>query len=149
MSIGPVITGIHNESDRRLVLRSHRWIHRAVLACLAAATLSALAPVTVSAEPCDGSSCVPHVKTDVVAGGSCTALRLYALGLDANGNTFICYATHRNPKTATWSPLPPLVGVRDFGALCDGPGVAQSPDGLPLVCRDSIRDKYTTALPVS
>ena len=82
-------------------------------------------------------------------GAECDAARLYAFGTGANGGTFICYATYRNPYTSTWTPLPPLVGVRDFGALCSPGGVAQSPDGLPLVCRDEVWDRYTPTLPVA
>ncbi|MBZ4521808.1 hypothetical protein GBP62_15005 [Mycobacterium avium subsp. hominissuis] len=120
----------------------------AAVAGLAAATIVALPPPTASGSPCDGVSCVPHLRTDAVEGASCQAARLYAFGLDARGNTLICYATYRNPTTASWSPVPQLVGVRDYGALCSDQGVAQSPDGLPLVCRDSIWDRYTPDLPV-
>lgn len=108
-----------------------------------------LTDATASAAPCDGTACVEHLRTDAVGGAECRATRLYPFGLDANGSTFICYATYRNPTTATWVPLPGLVGVRDYGALCDGTGAAQSPDGIPMVCRDGIWDKYTPALPVA
>jgi hypothetical protein len=125
-----------------------RSIIGAAVAGLIAVTVVALPAGTASGSPCDGSSCVPHVRTDAVEGASCDAARVYPFGLDARGNTLICYATYRNPTTATWSPLPQLVGVRDYGALCSGGGVAQSPDGLPLVCRGDTWDRYTPDLPV-
>jgi hypothetical protein len=121
----------------------------AVVAGSAAGAGLVLTPPTASAAPCDGPSCVEHLRTNAVAGAECQASRLYPFGLDASGNTFICYATYRNPTTATWVPVPGIVGVRDFGALCSGGGVAQSPDGIPMVCRDGIWDRYTPALPVS
>jgi hypothetical protein len=125
-------------------------------ASIAGAAMAGLAVVvlpmkTVSAEPCDGSGCVPHVRTDAVEGASCVATRLYPFGMDAAGNTLLCYATYRNPEKSSWSHVPPLVGVRDYGADCSGGaggGVAQSPDGLPLVCRGSTWDRYTPDLPV-
>jgi hypothetical protein len=125
-----------------------RSIIGAAVAGLTAVTVVVLPLGTASGSPCDGSSCVPHVRTDAVEGASCEAARVYPFGLDAQGNTLICYATYRNPTKTSWSSVPQLVGVRDYGALCSGKGVAQSPDGLPLVCRDSIWDRYTPDLPV-
>lgn len=125
-----------------------RTIFGAAVAGLTAATVILLPLGTASGSPCDEPNCVPHVRTDAVKGGSCAAARVYPFGLDAGGNTLICYATYRNPITASWTQLPQLVGVRDYGALCSGGGVAQSPDGLPLVCRASIWDRYTPDLPV-
>lgn len=125
-----------------------RSIIGAAAAGLMALTMVALPLGKASGSPCDGPSCVPHLRTDAVQGASCTAARLYPFGLDASGNTLICYATYRNPETATWTPVPQLVGVRDYGALCSGTGVAQSMDGIPLVCRGSIWDRYTPDLPV-
>lgn len=119
----------------------------AVVAGLAASAV--LVPAAASAAPCDGPSCVEHLRTDAVEGAACQAARLYAFGLDASGSTFICYATYRDPNTAAWVRMPKLVGVRDFGALCEGGGVAQSLDGIPMVCRDGIWDRYTPALPVT
>ncbi len=135
---------------------SGQWLHRmrrasgaaAIGGMTAVAILLAL-PATASAEPCDGTSCVEHLNTDAVQGAPCRPVRLYAFGLDASGNTLICYATYRNFSSATWVPLPPLIGVRDFGALCEPGRTAQSLDGLPLVCRDEVWQKYTPALPVS
>ena len=121
----------------------------AVTVGLTAGVVLVLPPAVASAAPCDGVSCVEHLRTDAVGGADCRATRLYPFGLDASGNTFICYATYRNPTTATWVPVPGLVGVRDYGALCTGGGAAQSPDGIPMACRDGIWDKYTPALPVT
>lgn len=120
----------------------------ATAAGLIAAALVVLPTGTASGAPCDGPSCVPHVSTDAVEGASCDAVRLYPFGLGPGGNTLICYATYRNPDKSSWSRVPPLVGVRDYGALCSGGGVAQSPDGIPLVCRGAIWDHYTPDLPV-
>ena len=125
-----------------------RSIIGAAVAGLTAVTVVALPLGTASGSPCDGPSCVPNLRTDAVEGASCTAARLYPFGLDARGNTLICYATYRNPTTASWSSVPQLVGVRDYGALCSGQGAAQSPDGLALVCRGSTWDRYTPDLPV-
>ncbi len=130
---------------QRFACRSMIWA--GILGPAAGAAL-VLTPGTAAAAPCDGPSCVEHLRTGAVAGAECEATRLYAFGLDAGGNTFICYATYRNPTTATWVPVPGIVGVRDFGALCSGKGVAQSMDGIPMVCRDGIWDRYTPALPV-
>ncbi len=121
----------------------------AAIAALIACGVPVVAPATTSAAPCDGVACVEHLRTDAVGGAECQAARLYAFGLDASGDTFICYATYRDPTTTTWVPVPGIVGVRDFGALCEGGGVAQSLDGLPMVCRDGIWDRYTPALPVT
>jgi hypothetical protein len=125
-----------------------RSIIGAAAAGLIALTMVALPLGTAAGSPCDGPSCVAHLRTDAVQGASCTASRLYPFGLDASGNTLICYATYRNPETATWTPVPQLVGVRDYGALCSGTGVAQSMDGIPLVCRGSTWDRYTPDLPI-
>lgn len=111
-------------------------------------TMVVLPMETASGSPCDGTSCVPHLITNAVEGAPCEAARVYPFGLDASGNTLICYATYRNPTTTAWSRVPQLVGVRDYGAQCSGTGVAQSPDGLPLVCRGSTWDRYTPDLPV-
>lgn len=131
---------------KRFVCRSMSVI---AVAGVMAGVLLSFNPATAPAAPCDGASCVEHLRTDAVAGAECQASRLYAFGLDASGNTFICYATYRNPTTAKWVPVPGIVGVRDFGALCSGGGVAQSLDGIPMVCRDGVWDRYTPALPVS
>lgn len=134
---------------RRCVRRVDRWSIGAAVAALATATTVVVPLGTASGSPCDGPSCVPHLRTGAVQGAPCEAARLYPFGLDASGNTLICYATYRNPTTASWSPVPKLVGIRDYGALCSDHAVAQSPDGLPLVCRGSIWDRYTPDLPVS
>lgn len=125
-----------------------RPIVAVAVAGLTAVTMVVLAQATAAGSPCDGVDCVPHLRKDAVAGASCAAARVYPFGLDGSGNTLICYATYRNPITATWSPVPQLVGVRDYGALCSGGGAAQSPDGLPLVCRGPTWDRYTPDLPV-
>lgn len=144
------VAGPTTPTDRRMTMR-RRFTGRSTIgmfiAGLTAGAGLILSPAMVSAAPCDGPSCVEHLRTDAVGGAECPAARLYAFGLDANGNTYICYATYRNPTTSTWVPVPGIVGVRDFGALCGG-GVAQTLDGIPMVCRDGIWARYTPALSV-
>jgi hypothetical protein len=70
--------------------------------------------------------------------------------LDADGNTLICLSRPTNPSQGLWSEAPTLVGVGDSGAQCSGnQGVAQSPDGLPLLCMGSAWQPYTTDLPAA
>jgi hypothetical protein len=126
-----------------------RSIAGAAAVGLIAITAVVLPLGTASASPCDGSSCVPHLRTGAAEGAPCEAARVYPFGQDANGNTLICYATYRNPETSSWTHVPQLVGVRDYGALCSGGGAAQSPDGLPLVCRGDTWDRYTPDLPAA
>ena len=55
----------------------------------------------------------------------------YVFGLDASGNTYLCNASNR------WESSPPLIGIRHLRSPCDGEtGMAQSPDGLPLSCKN-------------
>jgi hypothetical protein len=86
---------------------------------------------TAAATPstCDGAGCVPYVRADAQLGGHCTQNTRYNYGFDASGNTLAC-----NSKSQ-WKSSPPLVGVRTLRSPCgDASGVAQSPDGVPLVC---------------
>lgn len=132
----------------RMTPSGRRWTTGATALGFVAAMSVLSSPATASGAPCDGTACVPHIRSGAVAGAECSAKRLYAFGLGAGGDTMICYATYRNPTNSVWLPVPPLVGERDVGALCQDDGVAQSPDGLPLVCRDSIWERYTPALPL-
>ena len=99
---------------------------------LLAAPLIGVGAGTASALPgtCDGSGCVPFVRAGVQAGGHCLQTTRYNYGFDSSGNTLAC-----NSKS-TWISSPPLVGVRTLRSVCDTSGVAQSPDGVPLVCED-------------
>jgi hypothetical protein len=135
--------------EARKAQLAHRWTVGSAAAGFAAVMTILSSPAMASGAPCDGASCVQHVRSGAVAGAECSAKRLYAFGIGAGGATMICYATYRNPITSVWLPVPPLLGERDVGALCEEDGVAQSPDGLPLVCRDSIWERYTPAVPLS
>jgi hypothetical protein len=137
------------EAAARSTRCARRLITGAVIAGLMAVAVIAVPSGSASAAPCDGTSCVPHLRTGAHEGDSCVAARLYPFGLDAAGRTLICYATYRNPTTSSWTPVPPIVGVRDYGALCSERGIAQSPDGVALACRAGIWDRYTPALPVN
>jgi hypothetical protein len=110
---------------------------------------SVIAPATeASASPCDGPNCVPNVRTGAVSGAACEPRRYFPFGLDANGTTLICLANYRDPSEGSWSQAPQLVGVRGSGTPCAGnQGVAQSPDGLPLLCTGQTWQPYTTDLP--
>lgn len=93
-----------------------------------------LTPATSSAVPCDGADCVPYVNRNAAAGAWCaqTGTR-YLFGLDAGGNTLIC--NNRNE----WVQSQPLIGMRTLRSACDAnteKGMAQSPDGLPMSCKD-------------
>lgn len=107
-----------------------------LMAVIALAGGLAAAPVmttgTASASPCDSAGCVPYVNHDAAEGASCVLSGTrYAFGLDASGNTYIC-----NLKSK-WESVPPLVGIRYMRSPCDAnqPGMAQSPDGLPMSCK--------------
>lgn len=85
-----------------------------------------------AASPCNSVDCVPYVDRNINPSDACVSGGIrYLFGLDASGNNYLCN-THR-----AWIPQPSLVGVRTNGAPCDGStGVAQSPDGLPLSCKN-------------
>ncbi|ABK71678.1 hypothetical protein DIQ79_30630 [Mycolicibacterium smegmatis] len=115
--------------------------------CLAAWAM----PPQAAGSPCDGPGCVPNLRSVVSEGGACAPRLHFPFGIDAYGTTFICLSSYRNPSQGIWSEAPPLVGVRASGSACAGnQGVAQSPDGLPLLCSgNSTWDTYTTDLPPS
>lgn len=95
-------------------------------------TAPVISPPTSSAVPCDGAGCVPYVQHDAAAGKWCAQTGTYYLfGLDASGNTYLCN------RTGYWESSPPLIGIRTLRSPCDGEtGMAQSPDGLPLSCKN-------------
>jgi hypothetical protein len=96
-----------------------------------AAPLITAANAPASPGYCDGADCVPYVDRGAVEGEHCVQNTRYNFGLDAAGNTFACNSR------STWIASPPLVGVRTNRLPCDGAtGVAQSPDGVPLSCKD-------------
>lgn len=134
------------------MVRWTRCIGRSIIGMaiggLAAAAVLVVAPGTAAGAPCDGLGCVPHLRTGAVEGASCAPTRQYPFGVDAAGNTYTCLATFLHPRENTWTPAPPLVGVRDFGALCtDEQGSAQSPLGIPMLCRDSTWQQFVVGIP--
>lgn len=85
-----------------------------------------------AASPCDSVDCVPYVERNIDPGAACVpAGDRYLFGLDAAGNNYLCNAQ------GSWIAQPELVGVRTQGAPCDSStGVAQSPGGLVLACKN-------------
>lgn len=103
---------------------------------------------TASGAPCDAVSCADHVRSGAVEGAPCAAARIYPFGVDESGNVLICLASYRHPRTNTWTRVPRFDGVRFYGELCsDDQAVAQSPDGVPLRCTDSIWQQYIIGIP--
>jgi hypothetical protein len=92
-----------------------------------------------SGSSCNSASCVPNVTHTAVLNGPCTIGTRYIFGLDASGNTWICttsYSQGGSVIKGVWAQAPPLIGVRDPGSPCSGSGVAQSPDGSPMMCQN-------------
>jgi hypothetical protein len=115
-----------------------------LIAVLALACGLTVAPLTAagvaSADPasCDGAGCALYVKKNIVPTDPCQFQARNPFGLDANGNTFACNAINE------WVSVPPLIGVRTLRAPCDPnvPGLAVSPQGAPLACKDSAWSTY-------
>lgn len=109
-----------------------------LMAIFALATGFVAAPLfadgTASSLPpssCDGVDCVPGVPRDAALGAYCHGATRYDFGLDGAGNTYICSSSNQ------WVTTKPLVGVRPLGGPCgEDPGAAQSPDGLPMSCKN-------------
>lgn len=117
---------------------------------LAVATVLALEPGLASGKPCDGSRCVPNMRTGAAEGAACLPRRLAPFGIDASGNALICLARFGVPSSASWSRVPHMVGVRDYGIPCaEDQAVAQSPDFVPLRCWDSIWQQYLIGIPLA
>lgn len=124
------------------------WAAGVAVAGIAAVAEGVLAAGMASAVPCDGVSCADHVRTGALEGASCEAMRVYPFGVDASGNTLICLASYRHPRTNTWTRVPQFDGVRFYGELCsDDQAAAQSPEGIPLRCTDSIWQQYIIGIP--
>ncbi|TFV56696.1 hypothetical protein E4P42_18190 [Mycobacterium sp. PS03-16] len=107
-----------------------------LVAALALAGGALAAPLLIAApaaaDRCDDAGCVPYVDRNINPADACVpGGSRYLFGMDASGNNYLCTTQSR------WVSQPPLVGVRTNSAPCDGsPGVAQSPDGLVLVCKN-------------
>jgi hypothetical protein len=95
-----------------------RSVTGAGLPVLIIASALALQPGMASGTPCDGPSCVPNMRVGAVEGASCVPRRLAPFGLDASGNTLICMARYGVQTSASWSRVPQIVDVRDYGTLC-------------------------------
>ncbi|MGV0849472.1 hypothetical protein [Mycolicibacterium phlei] len=109
-----------------------RLIAAAALACgFVAAPMVTAATAPAAPGYCDGAACVPYLDRTAVAGAPCTPNTRYIFGLDAAGNTLACSGNR------AWVASTPLVGIRTNRLPCgDETGVAQSPDGIPLSCKD-------------
>ncbi|MGE2716058.1 hypothetical protein ACQI4L_18550 [Mycolicibacterium litorale] len=102
----------------------------AVAGGVLAAPLVTASPAAAS--PCNSVDCVPYVDRNIDPSEACVPGGIrFLFGLDASGNNYLCNAQ------GSWVPQPSLVGVRTNAAPCDGStGVAQTPDGLLLACKD-------------
>ena len=81
---------------------------------------------------------VPNMRNDAVLGQSCSNWQRYIFGYDANGNVLACAVAVNN---GIWVKAAPLYGVQHIGAPCNlggSGGAAQSPDGLGLICGDTV-----------
>ena len=109
-----------------------RLMAAAALACaFVAAPLFTAATAPASPGYCDGADCVPYVDRTAEEGTGCAQNTRYNFGIDASGNTLACNSR------GTWIASPPLVGIRTNRLPCgDATGVAQTPDGFPLSCKD-------------
>ena len=118
-----------------------------VLACGLFAAAMAAAAGKASASQCDGPDCVPNVARNVVASSPCDPRQRYVFGLNFNGDTLVCISPPALHGAGRWASAMPLIGVRDLGAACYGnKGLAQSPDGIPLVCDNQVWAVYYTDL---
>lgn len=82
---------------------------------------------------CEGPDCVPYVDRNAVMGAPCVFDYRYLYGWDASTNTTLVCAS-----VGKWAASKPLLGVYPLGAPCAGlDGVAQSPDGLAMSCRNN------------
>ncbi|KXW78905.1 hypothetical protein [Mycolicibacterium phlei] len=118
-----------------------RLLAAAALACgFVAAPMVTAATAPASPGYCDGAACIPYLDRSAVAGGPCTPKTRYNFGLDAAGNTLACSGDR------VWVASAPLVGIRTNRLPCgDETGVAQTPDGIPLSCREGAwSPDYTT-----
>ncbi len=108
------------------------------MAVLALASGAIAAPLLVvgsaSATPlCEGPGCVPFVDHNAAVGEPCIFDYRYLYGVDSLTNsTLVC------SSAAKWVASKPLLGVYTLGGPCAGlDGVAQSPDGLALACKNN------------
>ncbi len=130
---------------RRLYLVA---LTRLAVSCAAIAAAATAPAPSASATPCDEPSCVPNVRSGAINGASCAPRRHFPFGLGRFGEAYLCLASVHDQADGHWRPMPPLIGVRDPGTYCGrSQGIAQSPEGLPLLC-DNVWIPYTDHLPV-
>ena len=130
-----------------------RYVGRSIVGVatggLVAAAVVVLPPGTAFGAPCDGLSCDLHLKEGAAEVPHARPLGNTHSGWTQAATTMICLADFLHADVdSTWSAAPPLVGMRDYGALCsDEHGSAQSPLGIPLRCYDGIWQQYLIDIP--
>jgi hypothetical protein len=85
---------------------------------------------------------VPGMDYDASLTGPCSSWERYIFGRGPGGEALAChYIPNQWPPVywGFWVISYPLYGVQEIGAPCENPrgAAAQSPDGLPLVCKGS------------
>jgi hypothetical protein len=105
--------------------------------------VGALMPPTAAAGPtvCDYPACTPGIAPNMVLGAACDNTTYYAFGVSGGyvpatqpGRLMFCGSPRRyQPR---WFRSPPMAGIKEENADCHTflNYVAQSPDGLFLVC---------------
>jgi hypothetical protein len=113
-----------------------------MFAALLGAGALAAPPSSAGPTVCDYPDCTPGIMPHQVLGQPCENTTYYAFGVDdafvppagQTGRLMFCGSPRRyQPR---WFRSPPMAGVKDEGAPCEyfQNYVAQSPDGLLLVC---------------
>jgi hypothetical protein len=105
---------------------------KAIAPMIACGLAAASIPLAGTASAvCDSRECVPNVARDVAQGGPCAPRKTFVFGLDAGGATYVCTVA------GVWSPVGPLVGVRNVPLSCPALNLsAQGSDGVPFWCVD-------------
>ena len=92
-------------------------------------------------KPGQYSTDVPGINYDAHLAGPCDRWDREVFGRGPGGETLQCkYIPNQWPPVYTgfWVASGPLQGVQQVGSTCPNPQyVAQSPDGLPMVCLGS------------
>ena len=119
---------------------ARRSLRRMVAALIG---VGALMPPTAAAGPtvCDYPACTPGIAPNMVLGAPCDNTTYYAFGVSGGyvpatqpGRLMFCGSPRRyQPR---WFRSPPMAGIKDENADCHLflNYVAQSPDGLFLIC---------------
>ena len=94
---------------------------------------AAIAAAVIGAAPVATADDVPGIDDNAVLDAPCTNSDRYIFGRSPNGDPLACVGFD---GVGQWVRSMPLVGVRPIGAPCvdENNGVAQSPDGLALLC---------------